>query len=263
METSQPTVSNRIREEEEWAGRVVETYLGCPVHKNDDGSRDSMYDLRVGTPDDPEIAIECVQNTCPDSVRVWKKGAALGSRKFDTKGTWVVELLKSCRVQRLRRKLGPVLESLHAAGCFHLDTEGAISVVAKELAELGVTDVLCYEPDGDGDVYFSMARPGGMIDSAGADLADWISRFLASEKCADVRHKLNISGAAERHVCIVLTLNSDMTGPLLYHVVAGNCPVRSLAAPAEVTGVWLLLPSAGKGLFWDLTGWRAVDASID
>jgi hypothetical protein len=107
-----------------------------------------------------------------------------------------------------------------------------------------------------------MAQPGGMVDPTGADLADWVTKSLASGKCADVRYKLKISGATKRQVGIVLTLNGDFTGPLLHHIVDSSCPMRSPGVPSEVTGVWLLLPSAGKGLFWDSTGWRAVDTSI-
>jgi len=259
-------MSHGVRIEEEWARLVIERHLGRTVHKNDDGSRDSMYDLRIEPPDSAELAIECVQNTCPDSVRVWKKGPATGPRQLGTKGNWVVELSESCRVQRLLAKLGPLLATLHTARCLHVDTESpterASFGTTEELAELGVTDALCDDPDGNGRVHFSMARPGGMVDPTGADLADWVTKFLASEKCADVRYKLNISGAPKRHVCIVLRLNSDLNGPLLHHIVDGSCPMRSPGVPAEVTGVWLLLPSAGKGLFWDSTGWRAVDASI-
>ena len=245
---------------------VIERHLSRAVQRNDDGSRDSMYDLRVGAPGSAEFAIECVQNTCPEAMLVWKKGPARGPLQLKTVGNWVVELSASCRVDRLRAKLGPLLATLHSAGCLHWDIgsaeERAIFSTTKDLAELGVTGVLCDNPDGNGRVYLSMARPGGMVDPTGADLADWVTKFLASEKRADVRYKLSISGATNRHVCIVLTLNSDLTGPLLHHFVNDGCPTRSPDLPAEVTGVWLLLPSADKGLFWDATGWRAVDASI-
>ena len=47
----------RLREEEEWARRVIEKQLGADVHRNDDGSDDSMYDLRVGQAVRPAIPI--------------------------------------------------------------------------------------------------------------------------------------------------------------------------------------------------------------
>lgn len=225
-------MSDRVRKEEEWARLVIERHLGRTVNKNDDGSRNSMYDLRIGSPESPEFAIECVQNTCTDSVRVWKKGPAKGSHQLDTKGNWVVELSESCRVERLLARLGPLLATLHTAGCLHADMEPtmerAIFGTTKELAGLGVTEVDCYDRDGNGSVYFSMAAPGGMVDPTGADLANWLTKFLASEKCADVRYKLEISGATNRHVCIVLTLNGDLTGPL-------SCtPLSKVAVRCEV-----------------------------
>jgi len=35
---------------EEWAAKVVAAELGMPVEVHDDGSQQSMYDLRVGPP---------------------------------------------------------------------------------------------------------------------------------------------------------------------------------------------------------------------
>jgi len=116
-----------------------------------------------------------------------KRGPATGSHQLDTKGNWVVELSKSCRVQKLLAKLGPLLATLHTAGCLHVDMESteerALFGTTEELGELGVTHVHCDDPDGNGRVYFSMAQPGGMVDPTGADLADWVTKFLAREVC--------------------------------------------------------------------------------
>lgn len=43
---------------EEWARRIIEQELHYIVTLHDDGSQPSMYDLRVGTVDAPNMAIE-------------------------------------------------------------------------------------------------------------------------------------------------------------------------------------------------------------
>ena len=45
---------------EEWARHIVAKELKRAVELNDDGSVPSMYDLRIGPFDAPEVAIECV-----------------------------------------------------------------------------------------------------------------------------------------------------------------------------------------------------------
>jgi hypothetical protein len=45
---------------ESWAQKIVEDELQEPVEVYDDGSQNSMYDLRIGPADSPAIAIECV-----------------------------------------------------------------------------------------------------------------------------------------------------------------------------------------------------------
>lgn len=43
---------------EEWARRIVQKALNCTVHLHDDNSQPSMYDLRIGPADAPQVAIE-------------------------------------------------------------------------------------------------------------------------------------------------------------------------------------------------------------
>ena len=211
-------VVGRKREEEEWARLVLGKHLGRVAEMHDDGTQDSMCDLRVGTVEAPEIAIECVQDADPDAIRVWKKGPAGGPHQIETKGDWLVELSSSCQVAKLPRRLAPLLAILHSSGLLHMDLESTIqstaSHIARELVELGVTGVECINVNGNGRVHFTMSSPGGIVDPTGADLADWVSGLIASEKFADVRHKLNVSGATQRHVCVILETQRQLRAVL-------------------------------------------------
>ena len=45
---------------ERWAQQIIQKELNRPVVIHDDGSQPSMYDLRIGAVEAPDVAIECV-----------------------------------------------------------------------------------------------------------------------------------------------------------------------------------------------------------
>jgi hypothetical protein len=257
-----------MRADEEWARQVIQRHLSRPVYLHDDGSQNSMYDLRVGPADNPEIAIECVKDADPDSIRVWKKGPSKGVRILNTKGDWVIELSGSAKVKTLESRLGTLLCQLHALGIHELDLDPVrvmnAAPSAAELAAHGVVSATCTDANGEGRISYYMTNPGGITDPTGKDLTDWVAAFLASENHGDVLHKLAASRARERHVCIIMMLNGTSTVPLLSHFLGPlNLPADAPTVPVEVTGIWLLLPSNGAGMFWSASGWRAVSAETE
>jgi hypothetical protein len=50
---------------EEWARRILEKDLKRNVVLKDDGTASGMYDLRIGSADAPEMAVECVGTVDP------------------------------------------------------------------------------------------------------------------------------------------------------------------------------------------------------
>ena len=80
---------------EEWAGRIIETELNCVVVIHDDGSKPSMYDLRIGSADAPEMAVECVGTVDPKLTETWNLGPAEGPLKLALKGDWLITLTPS------------------------------------------------------------------------------------------------------------------------------------------------------------------------
>jgi hypothetical protein len=61
---------------EEWARRIVQKALNRAVHLHDDNSQPSMYDLRIGPADAPEVAIECVGAVNRTYTETWNVGPA-------------------------------------------------------------------------------------------------------------------------------------------------------------------------------------------
>ncbi len=71
---------------EELERRMAEKALGQRVVIHDDGSRNSMYDLRVGPADAPELAIECVGAIDPIRAETWKVGLSKGAWDLALRG---------------------------------------------------------------------------------------------------------------------------------------------------------------------------------
>ena len=225
-----------------------------------------MYDFGVGPREHPEIAIECVADADEDLIRTGKK--VTKPSLLPIRGDWHVELSKIARVKSLKKKLPAPLNRLHAAGVFHFDTESNktnTSVPGAELAALGVESCYCFNPEGSGRVHgITVGLPGGSIDPTGADLSEWVTRFVRRPDQEHRLRKLADSGAIARHLCIIITFNGTSTVPILDHFLGTvTLPKIAPGLPPEATGIWLLALGTGTGMFWDLRGWHVVDAHLE
>jgi hypothetical protein len=63
---------------ERWAQQAIEKELNCRAVVHDDGSQPSMYDLRIGAVEAPDVAIECVRAVDPVSAETWNVGPGRG-----------------------------------------------------------------------------------------------------------------------------------------------------------------------------------------
>jgi hypothetical protein len=79
---------------EEWARRILEKELKRDVTMNDDGSAPGMYDLRIGSADAPEIAIECVGAVDSTFTETWNVGPAREPLQLSITGDWRIVLAR-------------------------------------------------------------------------------------------------------------------------------------------------------------------------
>ncbi len=63
---------------EQWAQQIIEKELNCPVVIHDDGSQPGMYDLRIGSAEAPDVAIECVGAVDSVFTETWNVGPGRG-----------------------------------------------------------------------------------------------------------------------------------------------------------------------------------------
>jgi hypothetical protein len=128
---------------EQWARRILENELKRNVVVYDDGSKPSMYDLRVGPADAPEMAVECVAAVDPSLTETWNLGPAQGPLELALKGDWSITLTPSAQVNAIRQHVEPLLRKLEARGLRDVSVNHALkrydSALFEELSSLEVT----------------------------------------------------------------------------------------------------------------------------
>lgn len=250
-----------MRPEEEFARIVIARELGRSVEPHDDGSRDSMFDLRVGPKEAPEVAIECTGAVNRKFVESWKAGPHKGSFLLDgIENDWIVETRVGARIKLVMAEIESLLKRLEAAEIYHLnelwhlrDEEG----LENDLERVGITSAHRVErSDPTGKVMLTLPGIGGGVDDNGTQVAGWVSEFLNEQKQADVLYKLKISGSPECHVFIPIrfsgapfSVESYFTGDLV------KLPQEAPALPSPVDCVWLC-GMGNKGIWWNGSEWK-------
>lgn len=248
---------------EEWVRRVIQNALGRPVHINDDNSMPGMYDLRVGTADAPEIAIEVVGAVDPTYTETWNVGPAKGPLALPVDGNWTVEIPPTARVKVVKQGLAQFLTKLERRQIFDITRDHWLPhsepLLCQEMDNLGITHASCYEMPGIGRVYLTMPGAGGFVDDKGAKLSEWLGDFLRGSRQADVLSKLQRSGAKNCHAVVIAAfvgvpweVESYLTGSF------DEVPVDPPNLPIPVTEAWIVSGFGAKGLHWNGNAWSIV-----
>jgi hypothetical protein len=246
---------------EECARQILERSLSKTVVLNDDGSAPGMYDLRVGPPNAPEIAIECIGAVDPIFTETWNLGPGRGSLHCSIRGDWIVTIKVGARVNVLRRGIESLLQELEARGFdnVHVDykLQRVDALLFDRLCSLGIADALCYQAQGTGTVHLGMPGIGGAVDDQGTALPEWFGTFLRDPARQDVPAKLSRSGALHRHVFVIASFDGVPWSVASY--LAGSLqhlPRQAPDLPMPVTGVWIVFEGSLKGVHWDGATWQ-------
>src|SRR5229473_7363907 len=98
--------------EERWAQACVRQALpDVQVKQHDDGSRPSMYDLKIVYPDGMVGAIEVTAAADAEQIELWKLVGGRGRRWIESSlvGGWLVRILPSTRARVLHKQLPGLL----------------------------------------------------------------------------------------------------------------------------------------------------------
>lgn len=250
---------------EELAKRILQKELRRTVTINDNGSEDGMYDLRIGPPDAPEVAIECVGAVDPIFTETWNVGPARGPLELSISGDWTIEIAVNARVNIIRQRVERLLRELEARGIYNVYVDYRLKrhdlALFNELELLRITHAYCYRPQGTGKVHLGMPGIGGAVDNKGGALPGWVGEFLRDHACKDVLSKLQRSGATDRYAFLLVNfagapwaVESYLTGEL------DQFPSEAPDLPPSVTQVWVVSGFGRRGVRWDGSAWRAFDA---
>lgn len=246
---------------EECARRIIQRELGRRVVLHDDGSRPSMYDLRVGASTSPDIAIECIGAVDQQRTETWNVGPARGSFPVSLGGTWHVVLRPDAFVKDVRRALPDLLEDLDKDGFLgYTPTDAFLRVADPSLYErfdgLRIDAVARYSPEEPGRVFLGMSGFGGAVDPTGREVPAWIGDFLRARPRQDVLNKLAASEARECHAFVIVTFGGV---PWLVESYLGTqtnlLPTGPPDLPAPVSSVWIMYGE--KGVRWAEGAWHS------
>lgn len=251
---------------ERFAQRIIQQELGRRVNHHDDNSQPSLYDLRIGNIDAPEVAIECVGAVDRVLTEAWNLGPAQGPFSLKVQGDWRVTMTRGAKVRDLRSNLEPLLRQLERLRISFLDVDYPHGRDERHLIQkmraLRLSEVCCFRNPGTGEVHLDAESIGGVVDEFGRSVSGWIGEFLRSPERADVLHKLSRSGALARHVFVLV----DFAGaPWEVESYLGR-PIQHLPQtqpdlPESVTGVWIASTHGPNGVFWTDSQWRTFDVA--
>ena len=246
---------------ERWAQQIIEKALDCPVVVHDDGSQPSMYDLRIGAVEVPDVAIECVGAVDPVRTETWKVGPGKGHLRLRVKGDWIIGIAPEAHIGTIRQHVESILRDLeerdvHRVSVGHLFKSHNYQLLHK-LESLGIGHAYCFSMPGSGRVFMTIEGTGGWVDSAGSTLPQWIEEFLCDPEREDVLFKLRHTGAQERWVFVPVASGGAPWSVESYLTEELEClPATGPNLPSPVTGIWVASTHGTHGVRWDGAGWR-------
>lgn len=253
------------RDFEQAAARVVARLTGERVVLQDDGSRDRMPDIRIEyTGSDPGY-VEVWTDTDPGYARTWSRLTGRGQQmpaelpSSTLRRNWFVTVSATCELRYLDQQLEPLLARLEADGQVFECVEGEESLrldpsaTVARLLDLGVVE-LSSVPSGPGQQAVSRLYTTGIVGPIVIRwpvVLDWISDTLASPRFADVRTKLDLTGADQRHVFIGVTFTSPGDVYFALDLREHSLPPDPPTLPNEITHLWLMhAPFPDRCLVW-------------
>lgn len=139
---------------EQWAQQIIKKVLDCPVVVHDDGSQPSMYDLRIGAVEAPEVAIECVGAVDSVFTETWNVGPGRGPLHLTLKGDWIIGIARETRIGKFRQRIEPILQKLERGNVYNVRVDHRLKrhdhQLFEELKALNVKNASCFRMPGTG-----------------------------------------------------------------------------------------------------------------
>jgi hypothetical protein len=263
------SVVRQLRDEERWAQVcILHTLPDCVVEPHDDGSRPSMYDLKIVYSDSSIGAVEVTMAADGERIGLWRevRKRALIRQEPDLIGGWLVRLLPSARARELDRQLTTLLRELERHGRTAIcGLKGSADQLEALAASLGVIEAFQSPTDRKGSIYVmppegTLEQMGGCAPLTGDPLAVWLGDWTNEPSRSDNVRKLRSADATERHLFILVRGFTAAPFAVNDLLISPHAPIPTSppVLPAGVTDVWVMSNwDSGDGFRWSPgMGWR-------
>ena len=262
----------RVRNDELAAQACIHAALrGCSVEMHDDGSRPSMYDLKIVYADGTTGAVEVTAAADAPRTGLWQevRKRSLIRQEPNLVGGWLVRILTSAQARELDKHLPNLLRDLEQDDRSVIwGNRSSTDELSVRAGNLRVIEALQSPTDRPGSIYImtpegSPDQIGGYSPPTGDPLAEWLGEWLADPKRADNVHKLLSADTSQRHIFVVVP--SFASAPFavsdLLTAPAAPLPVVPPNLPAGISHIWTTsIWDSGDGFRWSLAeGWRRFD----
>lgn len=256
----------RVRNDELAAQVCIRAALpGCSVKLHDDGSRPSMYDLRIAYPDGTTGAVEVTAAADAPRTGMWQevRKRSLIRQEPSLAGGWLVRILTAAQARDLDKHLPNLLRNLEQAGRKVIwGNRSSTDELSARAGNLRIIEALQSPTDRPGSIYIippegSPDQMGGYSPPTGDPLAEWLGEWLPDPKRADNIHKLVSADVDERHIFVVIPSFPSVPFAVNDLLIAPGAPLPTIPPdlPAGMTHVWTMsIWDSGDGFRWSPDG---------
>jgi hypothetical protein len=256
----------RVRNDELAAQVCIRAALpGCSVELHDDGSRPSMYDLKIVCPDGTTGAVEVTAAADAPRTGLWQevRKRSLIRQEPNLAGGWLVRILTSTQARELDKHLPNLLRDLEQAGRKVIwGNRSSTDELSARAGNLRIIEALQSPTDRPGSIYImppegSPDQMGAYLPPTGNPLAEWLGEWLADPIRADNVHKLVGADVDERHIFVVVPSFPSVPFAVNDLLIAPGAPLPTIPPdlPAGITHVWTMsIWDSGDGFRWSPDG---------
>jgi len=243
------------------AARVVARLTGERVTLQDDGSQNTMPDIRIDYSNGPPVFMEVWADIEENYAATW---ALLMKRQHQLPfvaaaqrlgRSWQITVGRGTHLRRLEAELEHLLMDLEQAG-ETFERVATLNVLkasshptVRRLVELGVV-MLTSAPSAYGVVRLYPEGITGPAVRKWEPVLDWIAETLTSPRLADVRAKLAGTNADERHVFLGVTYTSPSDVFFALTIDEQTLPLEDPTLPPEITHLWLMNTPIERCIAW-------------